>query len=319
MKLKTVFFLIGMIILASLIYFSGAEKTLQEIAKADARVLLAVLFISLFLMFVRTFRWKRLLEHIGIQLGIMKLFPIYITGMMVSNITPAKAGDPFRSYLLKKKTGIKFSSSLPSVVIERVADILIVVMFSLIGLASIKIEGSLFFTALAVILFYIFAISAIVGISSDRKRILRISHTFYTMFKWVPKIRGLEKRIGEMATNFNISFVRFRNWKALLDVFFITAFIWIVEAALLYLVMMAFSIRGDISIAAFALTIGILVGIASSLPGGLGSTDAVMAVIISTTLSISFPLATAAVLVHRLLTMWLSVLVGAVFLTLTVK
>ncbi|MBI2674883.1 MAG: flippase-like domain-containing protein [Candidatus Aenigmarchaeota archaeon] len=309
----------GLILLAALLYMSGVERILSEISKADMGLLFLVLATSFSLMYMRAFRWKTLLENIGIRLEMKKLFPVFISGLFISNITPAKTGDPFRSYLLKRKAGIEFSKSFPSVVMERVLDISIVVLLSLTGLFFIRVSDLLFFSSVALIVFYATAILTVVHISASRGRILWFSRHVYNLFKWVPRIKVLEKRIESMATVFNNSFLRFGNKRILLGAFSISLPIWILESFGLYLAMEAFGLKADIIAAAFALTIGLLVGIASSLPGGLGSTDSTMAFIISATLPAPLPMATAAVLVHRLLTTWLTIFVGAAFLSLEAK
>ena len=55
-------------------------------------------------------------------------------GYFGNNVFPFRAGELLRSYVLKKQTGIDISSSLATVIIERIADGLVMIMFVFLAL-----------------------------------------------------------------------------------------------------------------------------------------------------------------------------------------
>lgn len=77
---------------------------------------------------VRTWRWRSMLSHIH-RIPLARLFPVVVIGYMGNNIYPARAGEVLRSYVLKRREGIAISASLATVVLERLFDGLIMLLF----------------------------------------------------------------------------------------------------------------------------------------------------------------------------------------------
>ncbi len=66
----------------------------------------------------------------------MSLFPIVVIGYMGNNIYPARIGELLRAYVLRRDHGVPISSSLATVLIERIVDGIVMVAFVLIGLRA---------------------------------------------------------------------------------------------------------------------------------------------------------------------------------------
>ena len=76
----------------------------------------------------RTWRWHYMLRHIA-QVPMTRLFPIVVIGYMGNNVYPARAGEVLRSYVLRRKEGVPISASLATVVLERLFDGLVMLLF----------------------------------------------------------------------------------------------------------------------------------------------------------------------------------------------
>jgi len=96
------------------------------------------------------------------------LFPIVVIGYMGNNIYPARIGELLRAYVLRRDHGVPISSSLATVLIERIVDGIIMVAFVLIGLRAainvsetvtrvIALAGVVF--AIATIVFFVLALA----------------------------------------------------------------------------------------------------------------------------------------------------------------
>lgn len=83
---------------------------------------------------VRTWRWKLLLAPLGsFPFGVCR--DVLLTGFMVNNLVPARAGELARALALWRVTGASRRGSLATVGIERLFDgILLIAMLSVIGL-----------------------------------------------------------------------------------------------------------------------------------------------------------------------------------------
>ena len=55
------------------------------------------------------------------------------------SVTPGKAGELVKCYLLNSRTGIPVGQSAPAVVMERLVDVISVVILGLTGLATLSV------------------------------------------------------------------------------------------------------------------------------------------------------------------------------------
>ncbi len=93
-------------------------------------------FIIYYLSFpIRTFRWRMLLENIGytkengIQLPkFWKLLEIIYASWFANVIVPAKLGDLYRPYLLRREAGLPASRTFGTVLAERLLDLVVLLL-----------------------------------------------------------------------------------------------------------------------------------------------------------------------------------------------
>lgn len=79
---------------------------------------------------LRAIRWKIILEPVQPGVPIGPLWRSIAIGMMVNNLVPARAGELARAYALTKETKVSFASSLASLAVDRLFDMVV-----LLGLA----------------------------------------------------------------------------------------------------------------------------------------------------------------------------------------
>ena len=72
---------------------------------------------------VRFWKWQRYLHLLDVKLDRGTSFLIYLSGLSMS-VTPGKMGEVFKSWLVKKQTGVPIHHTAPIVVAERVTDLL---------------------------------------------------------------------------------------------------------------------------------------------------------------------------------------------------
>jgi len=98
-------------------------------------VYLALAFMTYYASFpLRATRWRFLLRNAGISRtagfnvpNTLGLSEIYVLSWFVNCIIPAKLGDAYRGYLLKKNAGPSFSRTLGTIFAERLLDIVALV------------------------------------------------------------------------------------------------------------------------------------------------------------------------------------------------
>src|SRR4030042_4894790 len=70
------------------------------------------------------------------------LFPIVCIGYMGNNIYPARMGEVVRAYVIKQKEGVSISASLAIVLIERIFDAVVMMLFIFVNLPELAKKGS---------------------------------------------------------------------------------------------------------------------------------------------------------------------------------
>lgn len=85
---------------------------------------------------VRAWRWHYLLRPVK-SISTVKLFPITAIGYMGNNIYPARAGEVLRALVLKQFEDVPVSASLATIIVERIFDGVVMLMFVFLNLPEL--------------------------------------------------------------------------------------------------------------------------------------------------------------------------------------
>ena len=215
--------------------------------------------------YARTWRWDymlRPLKHVSVK----RLFPVVVIGYMGNNIYPFRAGELLRSYVLREREAIPISASLATVIVERVFDGLVMLVFVFIALPFTPIPGDSSIVRSTVILASIaFFIALIVffGLAAMPNRALSLA-------EWGAN-RFLPKRVGVPLLDFTERFLAglksLRSFRNVMMIFFTSIIIWLLETVKYWFVMHAFDF--EVSFFALMLMNGV-VNLATTLPSAPG-------------------------------------------------
>src|SRR5258708_5411284 len=81
----------------------------------------------------RTWRWHYLLRPLK-AVPLSRLFPIVVIGYMGNNVYPFRAGEVIRAYVLKRNEDVKITASLATIIVERIFDGLVMLIFVFVAL-----------------------------------------------------------------------------------------------------------------------------------------------------------------------------------------
>jgi glycosyltransferase 2 family protein len=111
------------------------KLTWLAMRNANVYFVLAAFIVYYFSFPLRTFRWRMLLENVGytkangIQLPkFWKLLEIIYVSWFANVIVPAKLGDLYRAYLLRREAGLPASRTFGTVLAERLLDLIILLL-----------------------------------------------------------------------------------------------------------------------------------------------------------------------------------------------
>ncbi len=253
-------------------------------ALAEANYLYLVPGVALYLISVlfRTVRWQVLLRHMG-AVPLRRLYPVVVVGYMANNLLPMRMGELVRSYYLGRREGLSTTSTLATILVERVLDAVTLLLFiaviglffPLTGLAQAfgdryGVPWPLLVLALSVP--FIVAFAALVFLARFPDRIDSATATAVR-----PLPRALRTPARNLVRLFHQGIAPLRDPKTLALLLLLSLPIWLFESALFFLVGVGFGLHDSFgSLGEFAaanVLVTAIANIGSSIPaapGGIG-------------------------------------------------
>ncbi|OGC94731.1 MAG: hypothetical protein A2W25_16090 [candidate division Zixibacteria bacterium RBG_16_53_22] len=254
---------------------------------------LAVFYISLPL---RGARWGFLLRPAEVEVSTSSLSHYYFLSWFANAVLPARIGDIYRAYLLKKNEDVPISLSFGVIFSERVFDLAITA-------SLVVLSGSYFW-------------GVIKGTDESRYLLWGIVATVSIILMFIAGAFFLPRLTRLAPQAWRPSLERFRGgifrWPSLLPIaILMTLGVWLTEALRLYLVFLAFDLKVGFLAAVFISQAAlILISIPLS-PAGLGLVELLMFKLLSSA-DISLTTAGAVTLSDRLISYWSLVIFGGI-------
>ncbi len=304
--------LVSFALLATLVYFSDVGKIYATIARVNLYLLLLTIGMWFVSHLIKVARWRFLLAKNSVNVRFWEAFKVFTASGFFSNITPAKAGEPLKSFILKKSTGANVGETMPAIFFERVFDIISLIAVSLVSMLFLtrtvtKIQYLLGLSIAA----YIVLIAAAVFILVSKKRTTALASRLYRMFSFLPKVKDFNGRVGEFVDSFHKSFVTYKSKWLYFVVFCMSVSIWVIEGSILFTIFYALGFSVTLASAMFIIPVATLVSVITLLPGGIGSSEIVIVVFFSSLFGLTFADVTSVALVTRVSTFWSSTILGA--------
>jgi uncharacterized membrane protein YbhN (UPF0104 family) len=292
--------LIGFAVAAAVIYLFLKNFDLNVAAESISRakwhfflLAFAIYYASLPL---RGGRWGVFLRPAGHSVDSRPLTHYYFLAWFANALLPARIGDLYRAYLLKKNKNVPISLSLGVLFSERVFDLMVtagLVVFSGIYFWSF-LRGSsqsdyIVFGFMAVILVIVVFIALVAGLP----HLVRLFPQ-----SWRNKLELFRTGL-------------FRSPSLLPLAFTMTLLIWISEALRLYFVFLAFGINAGFLVAVFISQAALIVMAVPLSPAGLGLVEILMLKILATA-GLTSDVAGALTIADRIISYWSLLALGGI-------
>lgn len=255
---------------------------------------LAVLGLSLANYLIRFGRWHWYLGRLGDRVPAGLHLAYYVGGLAFAT-TPGKAGEAIRSLYLQRH-GVPFSHSLSALFVERLADMAAIGLLALWAAWAfagarwpVAVAGSAVLAALALV---------------------RSPRTAQLLDRWRARVvwpRGAAL-LGHGATLLRAS-ARLLGARLLYGGLGLGLLAWGAEGLGFWLILDYLDAGTPLALAVGIYGAGILVGALSFIPGGLGSTEATMVLLLGLA-GVETSAAVAATLICRIATLWFAVAIG---------
>jgi glycosyltransferase 2 family protein len=265
----------------------------------------AVYFVGVWL---RTWRWRAMLSPLQL-LPAARLFPTVVIGYMGNNVYPARAGEVLRSYVLRRNEAVPMSASLATVVLERLFDGLVMLLFIFVTLPFAPLSTTYRWVVVVLSAGFLLALLAFMLLAARPQRL----SAFYALLIDRLTPVGWRLRLHGLFDRFVVGLQALRSPRELGVIALVSVAIWLLETCTYWLVMQAFPV--DVSFAVLMLMTAVvnLFTIIPSTPGYIGTFHA-PGIAVLMQFGVAQPIATGFTVVLHI-TLWLPItLLGAYYM-----
>lgn len=303
--------ILGILISIILVYLSirgiNLRDIINDLHNIEVRYVIIFLLLMIFMQWLRSYRWGVILQPLE-KIGQLSLFSVTSVGFLAIAAIPARLGELARPYLIARRSTIKMSSALGTILVERVLDgfsVLTIAVIVLLNtdLPSWMIKSSVIFFSLTLIIF-----CSILCLIWRREAAIKIINKFLNKFHG-----KFAHKIDDIIHRFIDGFQIITDIRLLFYLFFLSALVWLVDVFAIYVLLEAFSFKLPV-IASFVVMVILIVGIAvPTAPGYIGSWH-YSCILALGLFGIAKPEALSFAVVYHFLSMIIVVILGVAFL-----
>lgn len=277
------------LVAVGLIGYGDFGETFRQLVNFPLSHLFTALALASLNYLLRFVRWSYYLYVLKIKLPLPSSALVFLSGLAMS-ITPGKTGEVLKSYLLRDRTGVPVSTSLPAVVMERLTDLVAVILLGLVGLALLPMPV---LATLSVVLVFCGA-GLLVLTSKHSQRLVDLP----LLRRWKSELLNSQDSLRLLAAP-----------RVMLVAVALGAVAWFSEGMALWVILQGL----DSPLAPYQVlpiyAASTLVGAVTTIPGGLGGTEGSMVVLLQQS-GLAPESASAGTLLVRVVTLGLAVLLG---------
>lgn len=319
MKYKTAIFLvIGIIIMAVMLYFIGIDKVIDALKIANFWYILLAILVQFLTYYLFALRWNIINKIANINVSIKNVFMMILVGLAVNNLTPTGrvGGEPVRAFILSKYTQKPYEETFATAISDRALDIFPFLILAIIAVVSIILYFNLSNLILAILIISVIGVTAasvlLIYMSINEKFgekitlwIVKLINRFY---KKDPE--SLEKKVIEAISGFQKTMkMMLSDKKIIYQALPLSFIIWVSEIFRVYIIFLAFGVDVSPFLIGQVFIVASLIGMIPALPGGLGAVDGVMILFYSSA-GISPSISAAATVIERLISFWMTTMIG---------
>ena len=263
--------------------------TVDKIRDLPVLYLFAALGLASANFLLRFLRWAFYLKVLKIDApaGISAL--VFLSGLAMS-ITPGKAGELVKCYLLNSRTGAPVSRSAPVVVMERLTDVISVIILGLTGFALLPAP----IIAVLAVALVVSVAGLLFAVSRQASRLAGLP----ILSRWSELLRDSQEGFKELAAP-----------RVMAAGVAMGVVAWFAEGLALWLVLKGIGSEIPLVRALPIYAAATLVGAVTALPGGLVGTEGSMLALLQQS-GLTRAGASAGTVLVRLVTLWFAVAVG---------
>lgn len=295
---------LGIAISAVFLYVAFRGQDLGDLRRAVNAANLWWIFPALVLYFIgvwlRATRWSVLIRPLA-NVDSRDLLPVVVVGYMANNVLPLRTGELVRAYLIRRNYGVRKTSVLATIAVERIFDGFTMLSFMLVATTFVSFTSEL--RHLAIIAFVLFT-GLLIGLF-----LLTLGGDLFDRLLQI-LLGPLPAKVAATVERLTESFLGglgvFKERRDLAVVACLSVLAWLFEASMYYTIARGFGpeVREVMGIAATLMTTGVanMATLIPSSPGYIGQFEFGVRLVLSGALGVPETQALAyAILVHAAL------------------
>jgi len=230
---------------------------------ADYRYLIPVVLLSFMVQLVRSYRWGVILEPLK-KIDQWSLFSVTSVGFMAISLLPVRMGEFARPYLISRKSGIKLGASLATIVVERVFDMLTLMIVLLSIIMAIELPPWIFRSACVILLITIPLLLLLIFVAIKRDISVKGVDRIISLFP-----EALSARLMRLFHSFLDGLQILPNWRKSAYLALLSLITWFLIGLVTYILFSSFSSMARLPLAA-AFTVLVITALGITLPTAPG-------------------------------------------------
>lgn len=291
-----IYAILGVAVFAVIGIYADFGSLKESISSFDFSYLPLILILAPMNYVLRYVKWNYYLKQLKIDVPKRINLPVFTAGLSMT-VTPAKVGEFFKSYLLRKLCGIDMAKTMPMVLMERVSDAISMIILASIGAIAFAYGYAAIIACVVIIALFVAAV--------------RIKSFAMLIIKWLSRVKFL-KRFAHAFENFYSHTYELTRIDRLGVAVGIGCVSWFFEGLVVFFALRAFGVDFSVLGSVFTVSVSSLVGALSMLPGGLIAAEGSILGVLSVLFDVNKVLASATTIVTRISTLWLGVVIGIV-------
>ncbi|MCH9037935.1 MAG: flippase-like domain-containing protein [Chloroflexi bacterium] len=293
-----IFALLSVAVFTGLAVYGDARELFKSILLVSPVYWIGAFLLTVVHVVVRMARWHYFLRVVGVSADLKTTSLIFVAGFSMLMV-PGRIGELAKSLFLRQKADVQIRTSAPVILTERILDVMSVLFLGIWGLIFIPFGW-------VIILVTLLGFAALTVMLASAKGVALLIR--------LPLLRRWDTVLADSGQTFR----KLYTAKVLAIGFALGLFAWLLIGVSFWVVLQGFQAQVQAPAAVSIFSASTLLGSITMLPGGLITTEGSMLAMLSR-VGLGSTTATAAILIIRVITLWMTVLIGFVALLILRK
>jgi uncharacterized protein (TIRG00374 family) len=281
----------------------GFDALIGSLRKFDAATLGIFFLLMLWQVGCRFLRWFLFTRCLGLKISIHEAF-LYYAAALGMTLTPGRLGETLRLWFLEKRLAVPYRRIAGLYVADRVGDATAYLILLAVGLAAYQQGSPVAWGSVLIVV-------AVIALIMNPRPIIELLNASYALMRRGRKlVVWLRRAVRNMSTLFQP--------RVFLPGIAIGTIGWFAAPAVLTVSLSKMGVSFDLFHAMVIYAAAALAGGSTMMPGGGGATETVL-VILLTGSDVPLDAAVSAMIVTRMMFLWLPVGLGMLLLPVAMK